>query len=396
MSNPTTQYLVYRSPTTTFDLSVIFAPIGTSSPGPATGIYFYNTNTAQLADINTIFRQLTSSSQLKLTYLTNFKAPLYSVLQDLNEFFVAAPPFYVTPFNAYTYSYNTIYGYYTVVFADYLSSDPEYDQSTNIGYNGINSTLTFTGDVTNLTVTIIGGGGGGGGGQGYWANGGGGGGGGGAASFSLSSVSAGTIYPVAVGGGGGGGAPSNSSGLPASKNGGGGSPSGFGNTGAGGGGGGGGCLVYPGGAGGAGGSGGGSGGEGESSYPLQPNNSVSGGNGSTYTINAYVGTAAGTYTLAGGGAGGTGGKHTNAQGGLGGGGGGGTAQSTGNANIAFSGPNGIYYAQGYNAASSSWPGYGWPATGGGGGGGQGPKQASTAYYGGRGASGIVIACFKPS
>jgi hypothetical protein len=393
MSNPTTQYLVHTSPTTIFDLSVIFAPIGTSTLGPPTGMYFYNTNTAQLADINTIFMSLTSPSQLKLTYLTNFKAPLYSILQDLNEFFVAAPPFYVTPFNAYTYTFNPTYGYYLVVFADYLSNTPMSD-SSNIGYNSFSSTLTFTRDVTSLFVTIIGGGGGGGGGNGYWACGGGGGAGGGAANFSLSSVLAGTFFPVTVGQGGAGGAGSNSTayGKPGAN----GSSSGFGSTSASGGQHGYGGLLYPGGEGGIGSYGGGSGGQGEAYY-FTPNDSVSGGNGSYYYI--YPGEPY-YYYLGGGGAGGTGGDHTTAAGGFGGGGGGGTQQSTGNDGLSFTGPNGIYYAQGYNSKTSpdGYGGYGWPATGGGGNGGPAPGAGGGGAVpnGCRGGSGIVIAYFKHS
>jgi len=381
MSTPT-NYLVLNPNTGLYqDLADLFLPRQASDPsGNTTGFKYVDANGNQ-TDINTLFYPW-STGLTQIPFNTNM-VPLKG--QDLKYIFAASS---VAPFisvtGKYTYSYDATNKYYTLAFANYLSTNPEGDPS-NIGNSSSTATLTFIAAVSGVTFTVVAGGGGGGGGNKNYQSGGGGAGGDWGQLIVSGTVAQNTIYNITVGGGGTagnfstGGQGGSSSVLSnnitlLSKTGGNGGQtriSGY--------------TPIPGGVGVGNGE---SGGFGAVGGATSPTNGVS----QTIKIAGYVGGTACYY--GGGGAGGSigaqadaGGGYITAAGGLGGG-----AGTYANSGLLYTGVNGITYP-----ASTTTTINGLAATGGGGAGGNAQANFPTVVgptSGGQGASGIVICCFQ--
>ena len=374
MSAPTTNYVV-RNPNTGLynDLSELFIPrVSTDPSANPTGFYYLDA-TGNQTDISTLFYPW-STGLSQISFNTNMVS--LSTGTDLKKVFYAPNistniNYYISVDGAYTYSYDASTNYFTVVFADYTTSDPM-NNPTEIGYATVYPSITFKLNTPNVQFTLVGGGGGGGANDITRQYGGGGGAGGGNNTYVTTSI-VGT-YNLQVGGGGAGGVTAGGvigtdttvtqsseqlatavGGAPGTR-----------------------ATTAQAGDGGIGIDGGGDGGVG--GYPGRTS-AVSGTDGSYLPI--YTNST--SYYYGGGGAGGAAYQKSGASGGLGGGGASGNGNGNNKGEI-YTGPNGIYYA------ANTYGITGIPSTGGGGSGGNG--QGSNEIPGSIGGSGIVIITFQ--
>ena len=334
-----------------------------------TNYIIHNTNQNTNIDLKELFYPYIHGNKAQLT---NFKTNN----TDLNELFqnINIPPilqYTISDQTKYTVVTNNNNTQFTFVFADYMDTP----STTNpvIGTKSTNNSITFTQEVTAI-ITIIGGGGGGGSNLGN-TNGGGGGQGGNLHRFkhtiienetiSISTGVSGNSGIVETGGYGGTSTVTISQTIHSSLGGAGGAFPDY--------------WSDSGGSGGSGSGNGGNGGIGGGNYDGE--NGFIGKNVNSIFDNSIV-----WYFGGGGGGGSRAAEGGGSKGGQGGGGSGGDKQS-GNDNLEYNGPNGIYYPKEPASGTNYQSGY--PGTGGGGAGGNGDWNQNL-NPGGNGGSGIII------